>query len=81
LRADEIAFVITRRTKKRQMIAGLSGPGVRKVVVRLSGQRTWTPPSNGGAFFGTAPPGQIVAVVKVVRDGTREVFAVHFRRN
>jgi hypothetical protein len=81
LRADEIAFVIRTRTKRRQMIAGLSGPRVKKVFVRLSGQRTWTTPSNGSAFFGTAPRGEIVAVVKVVRDGRREVFAVHSRRD
>jgi hypothetical protein len=79
LHADEIAFVIKPRGTGQQMIAGLKGPRVRRVYLRLDGREPWEPPSTRGAFFGYVPRGEITAVVKVPTDGPRQEFAVHIR--
>jgi hypothetical protein len=79
LRADEIAFVIKPRGTGQQMIAGLKGPKVRAVFLRLDGRPAWEPVSSRGAFFGYVPRGEIAAVVKILADGTRREFALHLR--
>jgi hypothetical protein len=77
LRAREIAFVIATRHTRQQMIAGLTGKRVAKMFVQLTPRRTWAPKRRNGAFFGYVPVGYtILAVVKVLDDGTHRSFAV-----
>jgi hypothetical protein len=77
LRADEIAFVIKPRGTGQLMIAGLKGPRVRRVYLRLLTRGSWEPPSNGSAFFGYVPRGEVAAVGKITSDGRRREFAIH----
>jgi hypothetical protein len=78
LRADEITFVIRKTRSGRQIIAGLKGPRVKAVRLRLLyPTRTWSPASRAGAFFGYVPSGTVTAVVKVLGDGTTKAFPFH----
>jgi len=77
LRADEIAFVLRPRGTGQQMIAGLKGPRVKGVYLRLAPTRRWTPPSNGNVFFGYVPAGRVVSVVKLLEDGRKTAFPVN----
>jgi hypothetical protein len=76
LRATEIAFVIRPRHTGQLMIAGLKGPAVKRVYLRFSGTRKWSPAANSSAFFGYVPRGNVVSVVKVLNDGTSQPFPV-----
>jgi hypothetical protein len=77
LRADEIAYAISRVQKTRQLvIVGVAGPHVQKVYVRFRDKR-WTPLTRRSAFFGYIPRGKVLSVVKVLKDGTRREFAVN----
>jgi hypothetical protein len=77
LRANQITYAIRRVQKTRQLvIVGVKGPRVEKVYLRFRDKR-WTPPAGGVAFFGYIPTGKVLAVVKVLKDGTRREFAVN----
>ena len=63
------------------MLAGVAGDRVSRVLVRLTPPRVWAPPTKDGAFFGYIPSEhRAVEVVKVLDDGSREVFSVGARR-
>ena len=77
LRATEIAFVLATRHTGQQMIAGLRGPRVARVEVTLAPRVAWAPKRARGVFFGYVPSGhRVVAVTKVLDDGTRRLFRV-----
>lgn len=77
LRADQITYTISRVQKTRQLvIVGVKGPRVEKVYLRFRDKRR-TPPAGRVAFFGYIPRGKVLAVVKVLKDGTRREFAVN----
>ena len=77
LRPDEIAYAIEPRHTHQQVIAGVKGPLVNTVYLRLAPTRTWTPTADHSAFFGFVPKGEIVAVAKVVKNGTTRAFPEH----
>jgi hypothetical protein len=81
LGADEISYAIGTRRTGQQMLAGVAGDRVSRVLVRLTPRRVWAAPIKDGAFFGYIPSDyRADEVVKVLDDGSREVFSVSARR-
>ena len=72
LRPWQIGYAITPRG-----IGGVAGTGVRAVIVKLTRRGTRWATLDHGIFFADIPLAyRVRAVVKVLRDGTRERFDV-----
>jgi hypothetical protein len=72
VRPWQIGFAVSPRG-----IGGVAGSGVRAVIVKLTRRGTTWATLRDGVFYADVPsPYRVRAVVKVVRDGTRKVFAV-----
>jgi hypothetical protein len=70
--SDEIGFTISPRG-----IGGVAGSDVRAVIVKLTRHGTVWATLRNGAFYADVPLAyRVRAVVKVLRDGSRKVFAV-----
>lgn len=72
LAADQISYA-----SSRYAVGGVSGSGVRAVIVRLTKKGTVWATLRRGTFYAAVPAGYDVrAVVKVLSDGSRTTFTV-----
>lgn len=72
VRPWQIGYAVSARG-----IGGVAGTGVRAVIVKLTRHGTKWATLSDGIFYADLPPAyRVRAVVKVLRDGTRERFAV-----
>jgi hypothetical protein len=70
--SEEIGFTVSPSG-----IGGAAGRDVRAVIVRLTRRGTVWATLREGTFYADVPPAyRVRAVVKVLRDGSREAFAV-----
>jgi hypothetical protein len=70
--ASEIGFTISPRA-----IGGVAGSDVRAVIVKLTRFGTVWSTLRGGVFYADVPSAyRVRAVIKVLRDGSRKLFAV-----
>ena len=72
VRPSQIGFTVSPRA-----IGGVAGSAVRAVIVKFTRRGTKWATLRDGVFYADVPvPYRVRAVVKVLRDGTRERFAV-----
>ena len=70
--ASEIGYAISPRG-----IGGVAGANVHAVIVKLTRFGTVWATIRDGAFYADVPPAyRVRAVIKVLRNGSREAFAV-----
>jgi hypothetical protein len=70
VRANEIGYTVAPRA-----IGGVAGAQVRAVIVKLTRRGTRWATLRDGVFYTDVPPAyRVRAVIKVLRDGTRERF-------
>jgi hypothetical protein len=72
IRPNEIGYTVAPRA-----IGGVAGANVRAVIVKLTRRgTTWATLRNGVFYADVKIPYRVRAVIKVLRDGTRNRFAV-----